>query len=277
MSTENNTFSKNLLFVGGGNMANAILGGLIQQGYPKDKIFVIEPHEPTRIALSQQWGINVHSSANPSLANVDLTIWAIKPQIFKEAAAQCLAFIHNSLHLSIAAGIPSSSIASWLGTERIVRAMPNTPALIGKGQTGLYARSGVTSAERSLVETILLPTGEVSWVSHEDLLDAVTAISGSGPAYVFFFIEAMIDAGIQMGLSADQAKQLSIGTFTGAAELARQSSDSPSVLRERVTSKGGTTFAAISSLQADAVDSLFKKALTAAQQRAKELGATFGQ
>jgi pyrroline-5-carboxylate reductase len=167
-------------------------------------------------------------------------------------------------------------MAGWLGTQRIVRAMPNTPALVGLGQTGLFARSGVSSEDRSLIENVIRSTGQCLWVSAEPLLDAVTALSGSGPAYVFFFIEAMCRAGAAMGLSAEQAHQLAVGTFVGAAALARSSTESPAVLRQRVTSKGGTTYAAISAMEQAQMGSLFEKALEAARARAVELGDEFG-
>ena len=154
--------------------------------------------------------------------------------------------------------------------------MPNTPALVGLGQTGLFARSAVTAADKAWVEQVVATTGALLWVKDEPLLDAVTAISGSGPAYVFFFIEAMVEAGVKMGLSTEQATQLAIGTFEGAAQLAKTAHEPPSVLRERVTSKGGTTYAALTSMQAAHVGDLFQAALKAAQQRAHELGDEFG-
>jgi pyrroline-5-carboxylate reductase len=178
--------------------------------------------------------------------------------------------------LSVAAGIRSDSIAAWLGTQRIVRSMPNTPALIGKGMTALYARHGIDDEDKAWVEEVIATTGESLWVDDESLLDAVTAISGSGPAYVFFFLEAMTQAGVEMGLPREQAYRLAVGTFAGASELARASDDAPEVLRQRVTSKGGTTYAAITSMEQDRVQALFIKALHAAQQRAKELGDEFG-
>jgi pyrroline-5-carboxylate reductase len=155
--------------------------------------------------------------------------------------------------------------------------MPNTPALIGQGMTALFARPAASADDRATVEQVLRPTGELLWVEREELLDAVTALSGSGPAYVFFFIEAMTAAAIEMGLSAGQAQRLAIGTFAGASALAQRSDEPPAVLRERVTSKGGTTHAAITSMQSDAVDALFAKALRAARDRAKELGDEFGR
>lgn len=277
MTTKNNTFNQALAFIGGGNMASAILGGLIREGMAADQIWVVEPFEATRQQLAQQWGVHVLSQASEALTHAAVVVWAVKPQNFKEAALQCQPFVGHALQLSVAAGIPSASIAQWLGTPRVVRAMPNTPALIGLGQTGLYAREAVSAEQREWVQAILHPTGALSWVEHESLLDAVTAISGSGPAYVFFFIEAMTQAGVEMGLSHEQAHQLALGTFVGASALASQSKEPPSVLRERVTSKGGTTYAAITRMQSDGVDRLFQKALQAARSRAQELGEAFGQ
>jgi pyrroline-5-carboxylate reductase len=172
----------------------------------------------------------------------------------------------------VAAGIRSGSIARWLGSERVVRAMPNTPALIGLGMTALLARPAVTATDRLIVEAVVQTTGEHLWLTQEEQLDAVTALSGSGPAYVFYLLEALIQAGIEMGLSEAASRQLAIATVGGANSLARDSADAPEQLRARVTSKGGTTFAAISSLEADGVKASFMRALKAAQQRARELG-----
>jgi pyrroline-5-carboxylate reductase len=268
--------SQTLAFIGGGNMASAIIGGLVKQGTPANQILVVEPFEETRQRLISQWGVRALAQADAALKEAGLVIWAVKPQTFKEAAHATAAFCQEALHLSVAAGIRSSSIAHWLGTERIVRAMPNTPALVGLGQTGLFARSAVTPADKQWVERVVATTGALLWVDDEALLDAVTAISGSGPAYVFFFIEAMVEAGVKMGLSADQATQLAIGTFTGASQLALSASEPPSVLRERVTSKGGTTYAALTAMQNARVSELFQAALQAARQRAHELGDEFG-
>jgi len=158
----------------------------------------------------------------------------------------------------------------------VVRAMPNTPALIGQGIAGLYARSAVTAGDRALVEQVLAPTGQTLWVAREADLDAVTALSGSGPAYVFYFVEAMIEAAVEMGLPAEQGRQLALATFAGATELARRSSDPPELLRQRVTSKGGTTYAALTTLESAGVRSAFVEALKAARLRARELGDEFG-
>ncbi len=277
MTDTSPSFQQPLAFIGGGNMASAIIGGLIQQGLPASAIEVVEPFEPARAALRQRFGIEAQAAAGPALARAQLVVWAVKPQTFKEAAAEVRTHIGNALHLSVAAGIRSDSIAGWLGTERVVRSMPNTPALVGQGMTALFARAAVTGADRARVEQVIRPTGESLWVQDEPQLDAVTALSGSGPAYVFLFLEAMIEAGTQMGLASDQAKQLAIATFAGSARLARDSEEPPAVLRERVTSKGGTTYAALTSMQADQVPQAFIKAMHAACARAKELGDEFGK
>ena len=186
------------------------------------------------------------------------------------------AYTRGALHLSVAAGIPSQSIARWLGSERIVRAMPNTPALIGRGITAFFARAGVQHHDRQQVEQVIRSTGDFLWVDTEEQLDAVTAVSGSGPAYVFYFMEAMMAAGQAMGLSAAQARQLTLATFSGASELARASDDAPDVLRQRVTSKGGTTHAAISAMDEAGLKAAFERALHAARDRARTLGQEFG-
>jgi pyrroline-5-carboxylate reductase len=266
-----------IAFIGGGNMASAIIGGLIQQGLPATQVAVVEPFAEARARLRQQFGVEAREHAGAALADAGLVVWAVKPQTFKEAAAQARAHVREALHLSVAAGIRSDSIAAWLGTERIVRSMPNTPALVGKGMTALYARAAVTPEDCKRVEQVIATTGESLWVEREQQLDAVTALSGSGPAYVFYFLEAMTQAGAEMGLDAEQARRLAIGTFAGASELARASSEPLQILRERVTSKGGTTYAALTSLEHDQVKAAFVKALHAACTRATELGNEFGR
>jgi pyrroline-5-carboxylate reductase len=260
------TTSSTLAFIGGGNMASAIIGGLIKQGTPAESILVIEPFEEARQRIEREFKIKTHPTAGPELEKAGLVIWAVKPQVFKEAALQTGSFCKQALHLSVAAGIRSDSIAQWLHSERVVRAMPNTPALVGLGQTGLFARPAVTPADKQWIERIVATTGQHLWVDEETLLDAVTAISGSGPAYVFFFIEAMVEAGVNMGLTQAQAHQLAVGTFVGASELARSASEPPAMLRERVTSKGGTTYAAITAMQEAGISGQFQAALVAAQQ-----------
>ncbi len=275
MNTSTST-SAPIAFIGGGNMASAIIGGLLRNGLPADRVLVVEPFAEARAKLAADHGIQALEQAGPALAPAALVVWAVKPQVFKEAAAPVRAHAANALHLSVAAGIPSDSIARWLGTERIVRAMPNTPALVGQGMTGLFPRAAVTAEDKQRVEQALASTGELLWVAAEAQLDAVTALSGSGPAYVFYFLEAMVQAGAAMGLPAAQAQRLAVATFAGATELARRSDEPLATLRQRVTSKGGTTYAAITSMQQDQVAEAFQRAMQAAEQRARELGEEFG-
>ncbi|MEK8051782.1 pyrroline-5-carboxylate reductase [Ideonella sp. DXS22W] len=269
-----------IAFIGGGNMASALIGGLVKSGRAPASILVVDPDEAQRAKLQAEFGVRTLAAADAMLAGAALVVWAVKPQLFKEAAAPCAAQVAGALHLSVMAGIRSDAIARALGADgaaaRIVRSMPNTPALIGRGIAGLYATPGVSADERTLVEQVLAPTGQVLWVQAEADLDAVTALSGSGPAYVFYFVEAMMAAAEAMGLTAEQGKQLALATFDGATALAAASDEPPEVLRERVTSKGGTTYAALQSMRGDAVAEAITRAVRAAQQRAKELGDEFG-
>ena len=268
--------SPSLAFVGGGNMACAILGGLVAAGHPADRVLVVEPFAPQAAQVREKFGVRVDSAGDAALADADIVVWAVKPQVFREAAAPCAPFVGGALHLSVMAGIRSDAIARATGSERIVRAMPNTPALIGEGIAGLYARAAVTSADRAAIERVMAPTGETLWVGQESDLDAVTALSGSGPAYVFFFLEAMMQAAADMGLNPEQGRRLAQATFKGATALARASDESPETLRARVTSKGGTTHAAITAMEGAGVKPAIVAALRAAQARAKALGDEFG-
>jgi pyrroline-5-carboxylate reductase len=265
-----------IAFVGGGNMAAAIVGGLVAAGRPAATITIVEPNEAQRAALRERFGVRVLAAADASLAAAAAVVWAVKPQSFRDAAAPCRPFVAKALQLSVMAGIRSDALVAATGSERIVRAMPNTPALIGQGIAGLYARAAVSAEQKALAEALLASTGRLLWVAREEDLDAVTALSGSGPAYVFYFVEAMMQAAREMGLSAEQGRQLALGTFAGATALAQGSDEAPELLRERVTSKGGTTYAAITALEASGVKAAFVAALQAAQRRAKELGDEFG-
>jgi len=265
-----------IAFVGGGNMASAVIGGLLKSGKPAADILVLEPSANQRSVLQRDLGVITLEAPGSVLQRADMVVWAVKPQTFKEAAAAAGTHIGKALQFSIMAGIRSDAIAAALGTERVVRSMPNTPALIGQGIAGLYARPAVTATERRDAERLLATTGRTLWVDQEADLDAVTALSGSGPAYVFYFVEAMVQAAEDMGLSTEQGKQLALATFSGASALAQASNDAPSVLRERVTSKGGTTHAALTSLESSQVKQAFVKAIKAAQRRATELGDEFG-
>ena len=266
-----------MAFIGGGNMASAIIGGLIRQGMKPEQFTVIEPFAETAAKLKQDFGITALSAAGPALAQAELVVWAVKPQVFLEAALPVMPFTRPALHLSVAAGIRTDSICRWLSTQRVVRCMPNTPALVGQGITGLFACPSVTPADKAAVEQIIRTTGQSVWVDQESHLDAVTALSGSGPAYVFYFLEAMTEAGVGMGLTAAQAYQLAVATFSGASALAAASSETPEVLRQRVTSKGGTTYAALTSMDSAGLKASFVVAMQAAQKRAGELGDEFGK
>jgi pyrroline-5-carboxylate reductase len=260
-------------FIGGGNMASALIGGLRRSGVAAERIVVVEPTAAQRAKLAGDFGIAALDAAGPALSAAATVVWAVKPQSFAEAAAACGGgLVAQALQLSVMAGIRSGAIALASGSARVVRAMPNTPALIGQGIAGLYATPDVDAAGRAAAEALFAPTGASLWVAREEDLDAVTALSGSGPAYVFYFIEAMVQAGVEMGLPAGQARELAQATFAGAAALARASSLPPAELRAQVTSKGGTTHAAITSLDADGVKAAFVHALHAARNRAEELG-----
>jgi pyrroline-5-carboxylate reductase len=264
--------NSSVAFIGGGNMASALIGGLLRAGRAARDVVVVEPDEAQRARLAGQFGVQAQAGADARLAEAGMVVWAVKPQLFVEAAAPCAAYVGSALQVSVMAGVRSVAVVRASGSPRVVRTMPNTPALIGQGIAGLYARPEVDAADRLQVDALFAPTGQMIWVNQEDDLDAVTALSGSGPAYVFYFIEAMVQAATEMGLSAEHGRQLAQATFAGAAALAQQSPLSPTALREQVTSKGGTTHAAITALQQQGVGPAFVKALHAARERAEELG-----
>ncbi len=262
-------------FIGGGNMASAMIGGLLRHGCLAKQLTVVDP-DPNVVQRHQASGLNGSLVFEAPTNEPDMVIWAVKPQSFKAACTPVAPHTRQALHLSVAAGLTTDALSSWLGTERIVRAMPNTPALIGLGQAGLYARPAVSLLDKERINQVMHAIGQSIWVPRESDLDAVTAISGSGPAYVFYFLEAMMDAAQRMGLSAQTATQLAVGTFEGATALAKASSEPPGVLRERVTSKGGTTFAALEHMRAHQLNEHFVQALMAARHRAEEMGKELG-
>ena len=274
------TPASTIAFIGGGNMATALIGGLVRAGRAPASILVVDPGAPARQQLAAGFGVRVQPAADTALAGATLVVWAVKPQLFTEAAGPCAAHVGGALHLSVMAGIRSDAIARAThqapAEARIVRSMPNTPALIGRGIAGLFATPAVSAAQRAEVQAVLAPTGQTLWVAQEADLDTVTALSGSGPAYVFYLLEALVAAAVQAGLTAEQGKQLALATFDGATALATQSDEPLALLRERVTSKGGTTFAGLESLRADGVADALGRAVRAAQRRAKELGDEFG-
>lgn len=261
-----------MVFIGGGNMATALIGGLARSGGAASDVRVVEPDPAQRSRLEREHGVATLVEADASLAGATLVVWAVKPQAFAKAAAAALPHVAGAVQLSVMAGIRSERIARASGSDRVVRAMPNTPALIGEGIAALFARPGAGAADRARCEALLAPTGETMWLDDESALDAVTALSGSGPAYVFYLLEAMIDAGVAMGLTTGQARRLALQTVRGSASLAAGSDDTPAQLRERVTSKGGTTQAAVSMLDARGVKAAFVAAILAAQSRASALG-----
>ncbi len=264
-----------IAFIGGGNMASALIGGLVRAGRDPAAIIVVEPFEAQRDRLALAFGVQAQAAADARLAAAATVVWAVKPQLFTAAAAPCAGYIGQALQLSVMAGVRSDAIARASGSDSVVRSMPNTPALIGRGIAGLYARAAVSAAQRAEVEALFAPTGATLWVAHEDALDAVTALSGSGPAYVFYVLEAMMQAAAELGLPPEQGRQLALATFEGATALAAAANEAPAALRAQVTSPGGTTHAALAVLEDAGVKAAFVKALQAAQARAAELGREF--
>lgn len=265
-------------FIGGGNMAAALIGGLAGTLTAAQNIHVIDINVDALAKLHTQFGVTTAAEIDARIAGSDVIVLAVKPQQMKGVVAQILPHIGTQLVLSIAAGIRAADLSRWLnGHQAIVRTMPNTPALIGKGITGMVATAGVSDAQRAAADAILRAVGETVWLDDEKLIDPVTAVSGSGPAYVFYFIEAMQQAAQEMGLTAEQGNALAISTFVGAAQLAAQASDPVSVLRERVTSKGGTTYAALTSMEESGVRQAIINAMKAAAARGQALGEEFGR
>ena len=267
-----------ITFIGGGNMANAIIGGLLKKGYAADALRVVEIDAAARAKLAQQYAVATFERIDAAAVAGDCVVLAIKPQNMREVATALRPHIKQQLVISIAAGIRSTDLARWLGGyARLVRAMPNTPALVGAGCAGLYAMPGATKEDYAHAEAILGAVGTTLKVESEEQLDAITAVSGSGPAYVFYFIEALQQAALEVGLAPDAARRLALETFAGAVKLAGESSEDAATLRARVTSKGGTTAAALASMQADGIKEAIVKAVKAANQRSRELGNELGK
>jgi pyrroline-5-carboxylate reductase len=268
-----------IAFIGGGNMAAALIGGLIKRGVAATDLYAIDPNLDARARSEQQFGIRTGAAADAALAPFDAIVLAVKPQVAKEVATALAPHLNaTQLVISIVAGIRAADLSRWLGGHpRIVRTMPNTPALIGMGVTGLVAVAGVDEAGRALASQVLGAVGQTVWFDDEAKIDAVTAISGSGPAYVFYFIEALQEAARRLGMDDAQGRALAVATFAGAAQLAAQSDEPLSTLRERVTSKGGTTAAALASFEAQNVKEAIVLGALAADARAREMGAEFGR
>jgi pyrroline-5-carboxylate reductase len=268
-------------FIGGGNMTQAILGGLLAGGHAARDCFVIEPMDAARLKLA---GLGVASSAtwDQRALDADVILLAVKPQVIRVAVAPLAAALSRQLVISIAAGIRTTDLSRWLGGhqqayEHIVRAMPNTPALVHAGITGLYAMSSVATDEKSATENLLASVGKTVWFDHETALDAVTAVSGSGPAYVFYFMEALEEAATELGLDAKAARLFALETFAGSVKLARESADAPATLRANVTSKRGTTERAIETFDRAGLKAKFIEGVKAAAARSAELGQELAQ
>ena len=262
-----------IVFVGGGNMVRSLLGGLIAHGYPRSNLFVSEPQANLRAALTEDFGVACGSD-NRAAAGADVAVLAVKPQVMRDVCTDLAPAIsgRRPLVLSIAAGVRTGQIATWLGAHlSIVRAMPNTPALIGAGVAGMFANALATGAERDAAEAIMAATGSTVWVEREDELDAVTAVSASGPAYCFLLMEAMEQAAIAQGLMPSIARELSVQTALGAARMAREGGEDPARLRARVTSPNGTTAAALEVFERNGFRALVADAMQAAARRARAL------
>ncbi|ATE62346.1 pyrroline-5-carboxylate reductase [Thauera sinica] len=271
-----------ITFLGGGNMAAALIGGMVERGFAAAGLQVVDLGAETRQRLAARFGVRTVESFDDAALACDAIVLAVKPQQMRAALAQLAGRLSGQLVISIAAGLRIADIARWLGAggapyARIVRCMPNTPALIGAGVTGLYADPSVDAAGREAAARILSAVGSVVWGADEAAIDGVTAVSGSGPAYVFHFIEALEAAGRSFGFDEQTARRLALDTVTGAARLAAASDEPPGVLRERVTSKGGTTEAALASLAAAGWHDALVAAVQAAAARGRELGEQLGK
>ncbi|KAI9100493.1 pyrroline-5-carboxylate reductase dimerization-domain-containing protein [Phlyctochytrium arcticum] len=282
--------SKRIAFIGGGNMASAIIGGLIAAGHPASNIYVSEPYEPTREKVTASFkGIHLTTSNSDAVAfagqdgkSADLVMLSVKPQVMKDVAAGISKDVltHKPVVVTIAAGILLKDLQRWIGGEgaALVRVMPNTPALVSEGAAGLFAPQGVSDEQKKLAFAVLAAVSkEAYWVDKEDLLEVVTGVSGSGPAYFFLMVEALAQAGKDLGLPADVALGLARQTCLGAGRMLVDTKEDPAELRRKVTSPNGTTHAAVQSLEAEGLRELCKKAVTAAKERGEELGRELGQ
>ena len=272
--------SMRIAFIGAGNMANSLIGGLIAKGVKPTQISASEPYEATRNAVRAQYNIAISDNNRDAVANAEVVVLAVKPQVMKQVAQELAPALANKpvLVISIAAGISLDSLQRWLGaTTAIVRCMPNTPALMQLGATGMFANAHVSQPQKMLAQQILDAVGISLWLNSEKELDAVTAVSGSGPAYYFLLMEAMINAGIAQGLTPQTAKQLTLQTALGAATMAARSTDEPAELRRKVTSPNGTTEQAIKSFQGNRFEAIVKEALDAAAARSLSLSEELGK
>ncbi|EKE23795.1 MAG: hypothetical protein ACD_6C00329G0001 [uncultured bacterium] len=260
----------NICFIGGGNMAQALIGGLISRGLPATRITVSDPIEKVRALLAEK-EINVTGENSAAIQDADIVVLAVKPQVLAQVLQPLKGLVNNKLIISIVAGAEIATLSALLGTERIVRVMPNTPALVQTGAHGLYANVSVETSDRELSSQVLASTGLTIWVDSEAQIDAVTAVSGSGPAYFFYMMESMIRAGKNLGLDEKVATALTLQTALGAAQMAITSSNTPAELRKNVTSPNGTTQAALEVFDRAQISQNIQAALAAAQKRSQEL------
>lgn len=264
-------------FIGAGNMARSLIGGLISSGVKSDNIFAADPNDEIRNSLTRDFSIHTFTENQDLMDKCDVIVFSVKPQALKEVASSLNAK-DSALYVTIAAGIPSESLNNWLGGNKaVVRAMPNTPSLVLSGASGLFANNHVSEEQKEISESILRAVGTAVWVDTEAQLNAVTALSGSGPAYFFMVLEAMEKAGEELGLPADTARLLAIQTGFGATKLALEIEDDPASLRQKVTSPGGTTEAAIKTFEEQGLMKIFSNAMKAANDRAEQLAEELGQ
>ena len=266
---------KHILSIGGGNMGRAIIGGLLAKGYPPERLCVVEPNENARTLVTEQFGVSV-SAACREIRDEEIVLLAVKPQIMQDVVTQLAGLITGKrpLFISIAAGITTNQISRWLdAVVPIVRVMPNTPSLVGRGAAALFATAQTRDHEKVAAESVMAAVGLAEWVADEALLDVVTALSGSGPAYFFLFMELMEEIAVELGLERSIARKLTIETALGSAELARNSTQTPGELRQHVTSPGGTTQRALEILDGGDIGGLMRKALRGAHSRSIELAA----
>ncbi|GAB3678765.1 pyrroline-5-carboxylate reductase [Salinisphaera aquimarina] len=264
-----------IVFVGGGNMATSLISGLRSAGHDGGAITVVEPDDDKRDSLSRDYGVNCVANADGDTLAADVLVLAVKPQMMRNVTQDLATRMAHArpLVISIAAGVPLAGLRAWLGEElAYVRCMPNTPSLIGAGATGLYADDSVNAEQREIAEAVLATAGMTAWVAREELLDAVTATSGSGPAYFFAFMEAMQAGARELGLDEHTARELVLHTALGAARMAIESGDDPGTLRKKVTSPGGTTERALDTFADGELSQLVRKAMQAAADRADSLG-----
>ena len=268
--------AEKIAFIGGGNMAAALVGGMVAGGAEPSRIAVVDPNPQQLASLAQRYGVSTFTTAQPAVQDATVVVWAVKPQVLRGAAEAIAQTTSQALHISIAAGIRLQDLTRWLASDRVVRAMPNTAALVGAGVTGLLAGRAVGAADKQLTEQLLAAAGSSFWVETDEAMNAVTAVSGSGPAYVFHFLEGLQEAALHVGFTAEQARDVVLQVVAGAVQQARQDRAPFAELRQRVTSPQGTTEAVLAVLERCATRQAMVEAVQAACDRGRELGSELG-